>query len=266
CRRFLHEYASSYGHAPLPVLLASSKTFLSMVSTCCISSTPNACFLKEKLERKTLSLLTLMSNRVCSRFAAYGKDKVTASYLTMLAQKTPGASFEDLFPLAEDAAEVFSQCCDSVSEDCMQKKLSEHTAKVCGALSARDERLAGCCLGQNVLQNYFCIFALPPSPAPKLPEPQKPTSEQLGFFSTPRGEPYMFELGRRHTSVPDVFLGKVYEASKKAIGECCSAKDASSCFDSKRQQMEEELPPFLEKADQFCGQYNQLNFVDFKKK
>lgn len=43
----------------------------------------------------------------------------------MLAQKTPGASFEDLFPLAEDAAEVFSQCCDSVAEDCMQKKVGE---------------------------------------------------------------------------------------------------------------------------------------------
>lgn len=43
----------------------------------------------------------------------------------MLTQKTPGASFEDLFPLAEDAAEVFSQCCDSVAEDCMQKKVGE---------------------------------------------------------------------------------------------------------------------------------------------
>ncbi|NXE26841.1 VTDB protein, partial [Ardeotis kori] len=265
--RFLHEYASSYGQAPLPVLLASSKTFLSMVSTCCISPAPNACFLKEKLERKTLSLLTLMSNRVCSRFAAYGKDKVTASYLTMLTQKTPGASFEELFPLAEDAAEVFSQCCDSVSEDCMQKKLSEHTAKVCGALSARDERLADCCLGQNVLQNYFCIFALPPSPAPKLPEPEKPTSEQLcGEDGARHAKRYMFELGRRHTSIPDVFLGKVYEASQKAIGECCSAKDASACFNSKRQQMGEELPAFLENADRFCGQYNQLNFIDFKKR
>lgn len=36
-----------------------------------------AFFLWQKLERKTVSLLTLMSNRVCSRFTAYGKDKVT---------------------------------------------------------------------------------------------------------------------------------------------------------------------------------------------
>lgn len=37
----------------------------------------------------------------------------------------PSASFEDLFPLAEDAAEVFSECCEAVAEDCMQKKVGE---------------------------------------------------------------------------------------------------------------------------------------------
>lgn len=47
CRRFLHEYASSYSEAPLPVLLGSTRTFLSMVSTCCISPAPTTCFLKE---------------------------------------------------------------------------------------------------------------------------------------------------------------------------------------------------------------------------
>ncbi|NXI45497.1 VTDB protein, partial [Galbula dea] len=265
--RFLYEYASSYGQAPLPVLLGSTRTFLSMVSTCCISPLPTACFLKEKLERKTLSLLTLMSNRACSRFTVYGKDKVTFSYLTSLAQKMPSASFEDLFPLAEDAAEVFSQCCDSVAEDCMQKKLSEHTDKVCSVLSAGDERFADCCKGKNLMQNYFCISALPPAPTPKLPEVPKPTDKQLcgdeGAHHTKR---YLFELARRHTSVPDTFLGKLYDASEKVKQECCSAKDPSACLNSKRQQMGEVLPPILEKVNQLCGQYTQLDFLDFKKR
>jgi len=43
----------------------------------------------------------------------------------MLAQKIPSASFEDLSPLAEDAAEMFSQCCDSVAEDCIQQKVEQ---------------------------------------------------------------------------------------------------------------------------------------------
>ncbi|NXD85372.1 VTDB protein, partial [Halcyon senegalensis] len=265
--RFLYEYASSYSQAPLPVLLASTKTFLSMVSTCCISPMPTACFLKEKLERKTLSLLTLMSNRACSRFAAYGKDKVSFSFLTSLAQKTPGASFEDLFPLAEDAAEVFSQCCDSLAEDCMQKKLSEHTAKVCGALSARDQRFADCCQGGNLMQNYFCISALPPAPALQLPEAPKPTNEELcGEQGARRAQRYLFELARRHTGTVDAVFGTLYDTSRRVREECCSAKDPSACLDSKRQQMGEQLPPFLEKANQLCWQYTQLNFLDFKKR
>lgn len=48
---------------------------------------------------------------------------VLPSTLASLAQKIPTASFEELLPLAEDAAEVASQCCDSMAEDCMQKKV-----------------------------------------------------------------------------------------------------------------------------------------------
>ncbi|NXR87296.1 VTDB protein, partial [Hypocryptadius cinnamomeus] len=275
--RFLYEYSSSYSQAPLPVLLASTTTFLSMVSTCCISPAPTACFLKEKLERKTLSLLTLTSNRICSRFSAYGRDKVAFSYLASLAQKVPTASFEDLLPLAEDAAEVSSQCCDSMAEDCMQKKLLEHTAKVCTALSARDGRFAGCCKGKNLMENHFCILAMPPAPAAKLPEPPEPTNKELcakegALHATRRVGPtaarsqFLFELARRHPSLPDAVLVKLYDSSGKLRGECCSSKDPSACWDSKRKRIEAELFPFLEKADQLCGQYNQLPFLDFKKR
>ncbi|XP_030306055.1 vitamin D-binding protein [Calypte anna] len=265
--RFLHEYASSYGEAPLPVLLGSTRSFLSMVSTCCISPTPTTCFLKEKLDGKTLSLLTLMSNRVCSRFTVFGKDKVTLSSLTWLAQKLPGASFEDLLPLAEGAAAVFAQCCGSLAEDCMQRKLSEHTAKACAALSPRDPRFAECCRGQNPVQNYFCLSAVPPAPAPKLPEVPKPTKEQLcGEEGARHAKRYVFELARRHTSLPDALLATVYDASEKARGECCSAKDPSACLHKKHQWAEAELPTLLENANQLCGQYTQLSFLEFKKR
>ncbi|NWU20488.1 VTDB protein, partial [Dyaphorophyia castanea] len=264
--RFLYEYSSSYSQAPLPVLLGSTRTFLSMVSTCCISPAPTACFLKEKLERKTLSLLTLTSNRICSRFSAYGKDKASFSYLASLAQKVPTASFEDLLPLAEDAAEVSSQCCDS-AEDCMQKKLLEHTAKVCTTLSARDGRFADCCKGNNLMENHFCMLALPPAPAPKLPEASEPTNKELcGKEGDLHATRSLFELARRHPSLPDAILAKLYDSSGKLRGECCSTKDPSACLDSKRKQMEAELTPLLEKGSQLCGQYNKLPFLEFKKR
>ncbi|XP_062431035.1 vitamin D-binding protein [Rhea pennata] len=265
--RFLYEYASNYGQAPLPVLLGSARSFLSMVSTCCISPAPTVCFLKEKLERKTLSLLTLLSHRACSRFAAYGEDKMKFSYLTMFAQKIPSASFEEIFPLAEDAAKVSAQCCGSMAEDCMHRKLSEHTAKVCEALAAKDERFADCCKGKNVMQNYFCISALKPAKSPQLPELQEPTNAHLcsadGALHSSR---YLFELARRHPSVPDVFLSKLYDACKEVRRECCAAKDASACLDGKKQQVKGELLTFLAKADELCGQYTKLDFLDFKKR
>lgn len=265
--RFLYEYSSSYSQAPLPVLVDSTRTFLSMVSTCCISSAPNACFLKEKLERKTISLLTLTSNRICSRFLAYGKDKVSFSYLASLAQKVPTASFEELLPLAEDAAEVSSQCCDSVAEDCMQKKLLEHTAQVCAVLSARDGRFADCCRGSNLMENHFCILALLPALAPKLPEPSEPTNKELCGKEGPlHATRFLFELARRYPSVPDAVLAKLYDSSRKILGECCSAKDPSACLNSKRKRMGAELPPMLEKASQLCGLYNKLLFLEFKKR
>lgn len=37
-------------------------------------------------------------------------------------------------------------------------------------------------------------------------------------------------------------------------------------YATQRQQMGAELPAFLERANQFCGQYNELNFLDFKKR
>ncbi|XP_062350022.1 vitamin D-binding protein isoform X2 [Cinclus cinclus] len=232
--RFLYEYASSYSQAPLPVLLASTRTFLSMVSTCCISSAPASCFLKEKLERKTLSLLTLTSNRICSRFSAYGKDKFSFSYLTSLAQKIPTASFEELLPLAKDSAELSSQCCDSVAEDCMQKKLLEHTAKVCTALSARDRRFADCCKGKNLMENHFCILTMLPVPAPKLPEAYEPTNKELcgkeGAVHTTR---FLFELARGHPCLPEALLARLYDSSRKLRVKCCFNKDPSACLDSK---------------------------------
>ncbi|NXU34812.1 VTDB protein, partial [Drymodes brunneopygia] len=263
--RFLYEYSSSYSQAPLPVLLDSTRTFLSMVSTCCISPAPNACFLKEKLERKTLSLLTLTSNRICSRFSAYGKDKVSFSYLASLAEKVPTASFEELLPLAEDAAELSSQCCDSVAEDCMQKKLLEHTTKVCAALSDRDGRFANCCKGKNLMENHFCILALLPAQAPNLPEALEPTNKELcGKEGALHATRFLFELARRHPSLPDAVLAKLYDYSGKLRGECCSTKDPSACLDSKRKWLEAELPPFLEKASRLCWLYYRLPFLEFK--
>uniref|UniRef100_A0A8C0H400 Vitamin D-binding protein n=1 Tax=Chelonoidis abingdonii TaxID=106734 RepID=A0A8C0H400_CHEAB len=266
--RFTHEYSSNYGQAPLPVLVGSIKSYLSMVGTCCISPSPTVCFLKERLERKTLSILTTMSNRICSRYAVYGKEKSKFSVLTMFAQKIPSASFEDISPLAEDSAEVFSKCCGSMAEDCMQKELSELTTKICTKLSSKDEKISDCCKGKNLLENYLCMYSLQPAKSPQLPEIQKPTDEQLCtgtvfFFSYCR---FTFEIARRQTNIPEVFLTKVYDATHNLVNVCCTVADSIACVSSKRPQLRGEIFKFLTKADELCGEYNDLTFLEFKQK
>ncbi|MCP6710983.1 hypothetical protein NL489_26915, partial [Klebsiella pneumoniae] len=87
--------------------------------------------MKERLQIKHLSLLTTMSNRLCSQYAAYGKEKSRLSHLIKLAQKVPTADLNNIVPLAEDITEILSRCCESTAEDCMAKELPEHTIKIC---------------------------------------------------------------------------------------------------------------------------------------
>uniref|UniRef100_A0A8C3XVY8 Vitamin D-binding protein n=1 Tax=Chelydra serpentina TaxID=8475 RepID=A0A8C3XVY8_CHESE len=265
--RFTHEYSSNYGQAPLPVLVGSIKSYLSMVGTCCISPSPTVCFLKERLERKTLSILTTMSNRICSRYTVYGKEKSKFSTLIKFAQKIPSASFEDISPLAEDSHEVFSKCCNSMAEDCMQKELSELTTKICTKLSSKNDKFSDCCKGKNLLENYLCMYSLPPAKSPQLPEIQRPTDEQLCTADeSHQSDRFIFETARRQTNIPEVFLSKVYDAAHKLANGCCTSADSVACVSSKRPQLRGEIVKFLAKAKELCGEYNDLTFLEFKQR
>uniref|UniRef100_A0A8C0GVX3 Vitamin D-binding protein n=1 Tax=Chelonoidis abingdonii TaxID=106734 RepID=A0A8C0GVX3_CHEAB len=263
--RFTHEYSSNYGQAPLPVLVGSIKSYLSMVGTCCISPSPTVCFLKEV----SVSLLHLLPANFYSKTSLkhFLKSCLFYHVLTMFAQKIPSASFEDISPLAEDSAEVFSKCCGSMAEDCMQKELSELTTKICTKLSSKDEKISDCCKGKNLLENYLCMYSLQPAKSPQLPEIQKPTDEQLCTVdgSHPMDQ-FTFEIARRQTNIPEVFLTKVYDATHNLVNVCCTVADSIACVSSKRPQLRGEIFKFLTKADELCGEYNDLTFLEFKQK
>ncbi|KAF2983286.1 hypothetical protein EK904_013524 [Melospiza melodia maxima] len=77
---------------------------------------------------------------------------------------------------------------------------------------------------------------------------------------------FLFEVARRHPNLPEAVLAKLYDTSGKLRGECCSSKDPSACWDSKRQRIAAELFPFLTKAEQLCEQFHKLPFLEFKKR
>uniref|UniRef100_A0A8D0GTV8 Vitamin D-binding protein n=1 Tax=Sphenodon punctatus TaxID=8508 RepID=A0A8D0GTV8_SPHPU len=232
--RFLYEYGSSYGQAPLPLLAASARSYLSMVGTCCLLTNSVSCFLESRLERKSLSLLPTIANRVCSHYAAYGKEKSKISSLTTFAQKIPSSPLEDILSLAEDFSEVLSKCCNSMAEECMQNELSNHTAKICCRLSDKDDRVAECCKGKNPMENYFCIYSLQRGQSPELPQFQRPTGEQLcGEDGRRQLDQYVFEIARRYTYIPELFVSKLHDAAQNVVNACCSTENSPACLATK---------------------------------
>lgn len=264
--QFLYEYSSNYGQAPLLLLIGYTKSYLSMVGSCCTSASPTVCFLKERLQIKELSVLTTMSNRVCSQYAAYGKEKSRLSHLIKLAQKVPTANLEAVLPLAEDLTQILSRCCEPTSEDCMAKELPEHTLKICGNLSAKNSEFEECCQEKTPMNIFMCTYFVPAAEPLQLPAIKLPTKTDLcGQRATQVMDKYTFELSRR-TQLPEVFLSKVLETTLKSLRECCETQDSAACFSTQSPLLKKQLTSFIEKGQEMCADYSGNTFSEYKKK
>ncbi|XP_006896911.1 PREDICTED: vitamin D-binding protein [Elephantulus edwardii] len=264
--QFIYDYSVNYGQAPLLLLVSYVKSYLSMVGSCCTSSNPNACFLKERLQVKHLSLLTTISNRICSQHVAYGKEKSRLSHLIKLAQKAPTADLEDVLPLAEDVTKVLTNCCESTSEDCMAKELPEHVVKLCQNLSTKNSKFEDCCQEKTPMDIFVCTYFMPAAQPLTLPPVELPTNTDVcDKANTNVREKYIFELSRR-THIPEVFLSKVLESTLKALDECCHSPDSTACFKDKGPLMKKELSSFIKKGQEICADYSENTFTEYKKK
>ncbi|XP_058402328.1 vitamin D-binding protein [Diceros bicornis minor] len=264
--QFIYEYSINYGQAPLPLLVGYTKSYLSMVGSCCTSPSPTACFLKERLQIKHLSLLTIMSNRACSQYAAYGKEKSRLSHLIKLAQKVPTADLEDVLPLAEDITTILSTCCESTSEDCMAKELPEYSLKICDKLSTKNSKFHDCCQEKTPMGIFVCTYFMPAAQPLELPDVELPTNKEVcSKGNTEALDQYTFELSGR-THIPEVFLSKILEPSLKSLDECCHSEDSAACFKAKGPQLKKELSSFIDKGQELCGDYSENTFTEYKKK
>ncbi|XP_046511550.1 vitamin D-binding protein [Equus quagga] len=264
--QFMYEYSINYGQAPLPLLVGYTKSYLSMVGSCCTSPSPTVCFLKERLQTKHLSLLTIMSNRLCSQYAAYGKEKSRLSHLIKLAQKVPTADLEDVLPLAEDITTILSKCCESTSEDCMAKELPEYSLKICDKLSTKNSKFHDCCQEKTPMDVFVCTYFMPAAQSPELPDVELPTNKDVcDKGNTKPIDQYIFELSAR-THIPEVFLSKILDSTLKNLDECCHSEDSTACFNAKGPQLKKELSSFIGKGQELCADYSENTFTEYKKK
>ncbi|XP_066488365.1 vitamin D-binding protein [Tiliqua scincoides] len=267
--KFLYEFATDFSHTPILVLMASVKSFLHSLNVCCRKSSAEStpCIVNAKLGRKTVSTLTFLSNKACSRYALLGKEKTKLSYLVRYTQRSPDASFEDVSFLAENATEVLSMCCDSVTENCIQTEVSVHTDEICNRLSSKDKRIADCCQSPSRLTTYMCIYSLPWAQSPQLPDVPNPCFKALcGEGRDQELEQLFYKGAQKYTRAPEVLLFAVYTQGLQFLNTCCSAQEPEACFAAQRPQMRAAITELLTKGSELCSDYTDHTFLEFKKR
>ncbi|XP_078532546.1 vitamin D-binding protein isoform X2 [Lissotriton helveticus] len=176
--KFLYEYSSNYAQTPFLVMINSTESFIKMAAACCSSKKPMGCFAKQKLQRKPLQILTVMSNRMCSRYSSFGDEKTRFSALVTFAQKVPSAEFKDVLPIVEECVPMLAKCCASVTDNCIETEISTHVQSVCTKLSSKSQKVAECCKRSSI-EALLCLHSMPTADSIKLPQPQKPTNAEL---------------------------------------------------------------------------------------
>uniref|UniRef100_F6VJ37 Vitamin D-binding protein n=1 Tax=Monodelphis domestica TaxID=13616 RepID=F6VJ37_MONDO len=262
--KYLYEYSSSYGQAPLPLLVSYTKNYLSMVSTCCASSDIKACFATERFENKFLTLLTTLSDEACSNFAVNGMEKTRFSYIVEFSQKAPIADLEDIELVAESMTNVLSECCDSIIEDCMANGIAEYTVSACESLSGKEKEFKNCCEEKNRMNIFLCIYSMPAAQPSKLSD--NPSNEKTcNTENTNKIEKYIFEQ-RRKPNIPEVFITRVHRLCVEALSQCCKNEKPQACLNSRKPLARSEIIPFLAKGEELCDDYSQLTLTEFKKR
>ncbi|XP_063314737.1 vitamin D-binding protein [Pelobates fuscus] len=261
--RFLYEYASNYAQAPLLVVANSTSNYISMAAACCTAKKSTTCFVKQKLQRQPIHLLTVMSNRLCARYS-YGEEKFKSSASIMFSQKVPSAEYKDIIPIVEQGTQVLAKCCSSLTDNCMESELSVHIKQVCKTLQTKDSRIAECCKKSHI-DTIHCLHSLPAAEPISLPKLQLPTSNQFcKKGKNQEVEKYTFELARRNTKLPEVFIDKLHGSIVDVVKRCCISDNPSTCLDSKKVQLAEEINKYINEGKELCSEYNNYPFLTFK--
>ncbi|XP_018409047.1 PREDICTED: vitamin D-binding protein [Nanorana parkeri] len=263
--KFLYEYSSNYAQAPFLVVKNSTENYLNMIKECCTAKKTTPCFLKQRLQRHPLHLLTVMSNRMCSLFASYGEENLKFSAAVMFSQKIPSAEFKDVMPIVEQGTRVLAKCCRSLTDNCMESELTVHIKQVCKKLS-KDTRITECCK-KAPIDTFHCLHSMSAAEPITLPKLQLPSGDQLCKKGKNQElEKYMYEIARRNTKLPEVFVEKLYESVTEIVKKCCSSENANSCLDKKKSQLDEEIKNYISEGNELCGDYHKYPFSEFKQR
>ncbi|XP_053559307.1 vitamin D-binding protein [Bombina bombina] len=264
--RFLYEYSSNFAQTPFLVILKSTENYLKMIAQCCTTQRQAPCFLQQRLNMTPLHLLTVMSNRLCSSFNSYGEEKLKFSASIMLSQKVPSAEFKDVMTVVDQCTQVLAKCCNSITDDCIGNELTVHIQQVCKNLQSKDSRVADCCK-KTPIETLHCLHSMSTAEPIKLPALQWPKNDDLCKEDKNQEiDKYLFELARRNTKLPEVFISKLHGSVEGIVKGCCNSADSNTCLNNKGPQLKKEINKYITEGNELCGDYNKYVFTEFKER
>ncbi|XP_063051624.1 vitamin D-binding protein [Engraulis encrasicolus] len=180
--------------------------------------------------------------KVCEQLHAMGLQKFKGLFVAVYSQKFPNSTLEEVTCVAEEMVKLGERCCaEGATQDCYDKGATEITAKSCQADSPfpKHPGISKCCAEADVHQRKVCLASLHYS-AEELPSLLEPTNEEMcqDFTKDPIGysSRYMYELARRHRSVPTGLVLNATFIQTRMLQKCCTPTVSQACFLDERFQ------------------------------
>ncbi|KAL2092037.1 hypothetical protein ACEWY4_011835 [Coilia grayii] len=181
-------------------------------------------------------------DKVCEQLHAMGQPKFKELFIAVYSQKFPNSTLEEVMCLAEEMLKLGEKCCaEGAAADCYDKGATEISDKSCQADSPfpKHPGISKCCAKADVHERKVCLASLH-YPADELPSLLEPTNEEMcQDFTQDRigySSRYVYELARRHRSVPVGLVLNATGIQTQILEKCCTPTASTPCFLSERFQ------------------------------
>ncbi|XP_030628589.1 vitamin D-binding protein [Chanos chanos] len=180
--------------------------------------------------------------KICEGLQAVGSAKFREVVIAVYSQKFPNGTFEEVTCVAEEMAKLAEKCClDDANPDCYDKGATAISDKSCRKDSPfpKHPGITQCCVQQG-RERKLCLAMLRYA-ADELPSLLEPSNEEIckQYQQDPvdYSARYVYELARRHRSIPAGFILNATQNQVKMAETCCSLAHLNPCFFKERYEL-----------------------------
>ncbi|XP_058845873.1 vitamin D-binding protein-like isoform X1 [Acipenser ruthenus] len=200
--------------------------------------------------------------KICQQYSMLGREKFKASGIVIYSQKFSTSTFEQVNAVLDAMVNLADKCCaEGADPNCYDEGATAMSEVSCMEDSPfpKHPGITKCCEEQS-LERKLCLANLRVL-SEEFPSLEEPTDDEVckQFTADPKGymERYLYELARRHGSVPAGLVLNATDNYSRMVASCCSSSQSKVCFLKERlQQKDSKL--FLRLASHLC--HSQVHF------